>query len=90
MPLNIKNPEVEKLIAEVSAVTGETKTEAVRKALQERKARLAYRISGVNQKPRLVRYLSQEVWPRIPDKELGRRLSREGEEAILGYGKEGV
>jgi antitoxin VapB len=90
MPLNIKNPEVERLIAEVAGVTGETKTEAVRKALEERKARLAYRISGDNRKARLNRFLEQEVWPRIPGKELGRRLSRNEEEAILGYGKEGV
>jgi len=90
MPLNIKNPEVERLIAEVAGVTGETKTEAVRKALEERKARLAYRISGDNRRARLHRFLEQEVWPRIPGKELGRRLSRDEEEAILGYGKEGV
>ncbi len=90
MPLNIKNPEVERLIAEVANATGETKTEAVRKALEERKARLAYRISGVNRGARLSRFLDQEVWPQIPGRELGRRIRRDEEEAILGYGKEGV
>jgi len=90
MPLNIKNPEVERLIEELAGVTGETKTEAVRKALEERKARLAYRITGNDRSARLHRFLEQEVWPRIPAKQLGRRLSREEEEAILGYGKEGV
>ncbi|HYU35177.1 MAG TPA: type II toxin-antitoxin system VapB family antitoxin [Thermoanaerobaculia bacterium] len=33
MALNIKSPEVEELVAEVSAMTGESKTEAVRRAL---------------------------------------------------------
>jgi antitoxin VapB len=36
MPLNIKNAEVESLAAEISRLTGETKTEAIRKALIER------------------------------------------------------
>jgi hypothetical protein len=30
------------------------------------------------------------VWPKIPAKEMGRRMSREEEEQILGYGQEGV
>jgi antitoxin VapB len=90
MPLNIKNPEVERLIAEIADLTGESKTDAVRKALEERKARLAYRISGNNRSTRLRRFLELEVWPNVPGKELGRRLSRRQEEAILGYGTEGV
>ena len=40
MGLNIKNAEVEKLAAELAAMTGETKTEAIRKALLERKEHL--------------------------------------------------
>lgn len=40
MPLNIRNPETERLAAEVARRTGETKTEAVTKALRERLARL--------------------------------------------------
>lgn len=90
MPLNIKNPEVERLIDEISDLTGETKTDAVRKALEERRARLAYRISGNNRGARLRRFLELEVWPKVPPKEPGRRLHRHQEEAILGYGKEGV
>jgi len=90
MPLNIKNPEVERLIDEIAGLTGETKTDAVRKALEERKARLAYRISGNNRGARLKRFLELEVWPQVPRKELGRRLPRRQEEEILGYGKEGV
>ncbi len=39
MALNIKNPYVESLLAEVALITGESKTEAVRKALEERRQR---------------------------------------------------
>jgi antitoxin VapB len=38
--LNIKNQEVERLAAEVAKMTGETKTEAIRRALGERRQRL--------------------------------------------------
>lgn len=40
MALNIRNPETERLAAEVARRTGETKTEAVTRALRERLARL--------------------------------------------------
>lgn len=36
MALNIRNPETEKLAAELARVTGETKTEAVTRALRDR------------------------------------------------------
>ena len=41
MPLNIKNSEVERLAAEVARLTGESKTEAIRRALDERRRRLS-------------------------------------------------
>ena len=37
MALNIKNTEVERLAAEVAELSQETKTEAIRRALEERK-----------------------------------------------------
>jgi len=36
MALNIRNPEAEKLAADLAVLTGESKTEAVTKALKER------------------------------------------------------
>ncbi len=89
MALNIKNPEVEHLAAEISAITGESKTEAVRQALRKRKAQLAYKITSVSRKKRLTLFLEQELWPVIPPDQVGRRLSRQEEEAILGF-KESV
>ena len=90
MALNIKNEAVERLAAEVARLSGESKTEAVRRALEERKARLAYRVVDGDRGSRLRRFLESEVWPGIPAEELGRRISREEEEGILGYGQEGV
>jgi antitoxin VapB len=40
MALNIRNPEAERLAAELARQTGETKTEAVTKALRDRLARV--------------------------------------------------
>ena len=90
MALNIKNGAVERLAAEVARLAGESKTEAVRRALEERKARLAYRVVDADRMSRLRRFLETEVWPAIPREELGRRISREEEDRILGYGPEGV
>jgi antitoxin VapB len=88
--LNIKNDEVEQLAAEVARITGESKTEAIRRALLERRQRLAYRVRPGGREALALRFLEREVWPRIPEDQLGRRLSRREEDEILGYGAEGV
>lgn len=90
MALNIKNDEVERLAAEVARITGESKTEAIRRALAERRQRLAYRLSHTDRQTRALRFLEEEVWPRIPADQLGRRLSRDEEDEILGYGPAGT
>lgn len=46
MALNIRNPEAERLAAIVVRLTGETKTEAVRRALEERLDRIQRERSG--------------------------------------------
>jgi antitoxin VapB len=46
MALNIRNAETERLAQELAGETGETKTEAVTKALRERLARLRRERSG--------------------------------------------
>jgi antitoxin VapB len=46
MALNIRNPEAEKLAAELAKLTGETKTEAVTQAVRDRLARLRRERSG--------------------------------------------
>jgi antitoxin VapB len=46
MPLSIKNDETEQLARDVAKVTGETITDAIRVALEERYARLRQSRSG--------------------------------------------
>ena len=89
MALNIKNADVERLAAEVAKLTGESKTEAIRRALQDRRRRLTH-ASPAARRARVVRFLETKVWKTIPKAELGRRLSRAEEDAILGYGPGGV
>ena len=88
--LNIKDRETERLAAEVAALAGESKTRAVKIALQERKARLAVRGRGHDRRSHLVRFLETEVWPQVPGKVLGRRTSKRERERILGFGPGGV
>jgi antitoxin VapB len=90
MALNIKDREAERLAAEVAAMTGESKTRAVRVALQERKQRLALRSTRRDRGQALLRFLEQEVWPQVPRSVLGRRVTRREREKILGYGPAGV
>lgn len=89
MALNIKNPEVERLAAEVSRLTGESKTEAIRRALDERRRRLKGR-SQDDRRARVLRFLEAKVWPSLPKSQKGRRLTRAEEDEILGYGPGGV
>lgn len=90
MALNIKNEEVERLAKEVAELAHETKTEAIRKALEERHIRL--KLHGVNMGngERAFRFLQQEVWPYLPPDVRGKRLTKEEEEEILGFGPDGV
>lgn len=90
MALNIKNAEVERLAEAVASLTGESKTEAVRKALAERHARLRIRVTDQARAQRVRRFLEREVWSRVPENQLGRPPDRREREKILGYGREGV
>jgi antitoxin VapB len=90
MALNIKNAAVERLAAEIARLTGETKTEAIRRALEERKQRLATQSAEGDRGARIRAFLTREIWPQLPRGERGRRLSRKQEDAILGYGSDGV
>jgi antitoxin VapB len=89
MALNLKNPQVERLAAEVARMTGESKTEAIRRALEERQRRLKGS-QAAERKARLLRLLRTTIWPGVPKEQLGRRLSPDEEDEILGYGPGGV
>lgn len=90
MALNIKNARVEQLAGEVAALTGESKTEAIRRALEERKQRLGLQVLSRDRASHIRGFLEREVWPLVPRAKAGKRLTRAQEDAILGYGREGV
>jgi antitoxin VapB len=90
MALNIKDPETERLAAEVAALAGESKTGAVRQSLRERKQRLLLGRSGLGRGDRMVAFLEQGLWRRLPEGVLGRSITKEEEERILGFGLEDV
>jgi antitoxin VapB len=90
MALNIKNPEVEKLAAEVADITGDSKTQAIRKALVEFRKSLGAHVIPEDRRAKLLRFLEQEVWAKVPKRALGKRLSKKQRESILGYGPRGI
>lgn len=90
MALNIKNSEVERLAAEVAQLANETKTEAIRRALEDRKARLESRETLEEKRKRIMHYMETEVWPNIPPEFRGKTTTKEEREEILGYGPDGV
>ena len=90
MALNIKNREVERLVDEVVAVTGESKTEAIRQALVERLARLSFRVNDEARRLHIRRFLEREVWSKLPEDQRGHAPTKQEREAILGYADRGV
>ena len=90
MALNIKNSEVEQLVDEIVRLTGESKTEAIRKALDERRRRLQTQVVTPRSEARLLAFLEDEIWSQIPVELMGQPLTKEEEAAILGYGEAGV
>lgn len=89
MALNIKDAETDRLAAEVAELAGETKTRAVKVALQERREKLRREATVEQRAERLRRFLEDEVWPLVPPEVRGKPLTREEEDEILGYGPEG-
>jgi antitoxin VapB len=90
MALNIKNAEVERLATEVARMARETKTEAIRRALEDRKNRLTLRAGRrADRLKDLTEFLQREVWSKVPADVLGKKISKREREEILGIGPEG-
>lgn len=89
MALNLKSPEVDALAAEVATMANETKTEAVRRALVERKARLSANSTQMKRSERVADIL-REFRNALPPEHRGKRLTHDEEDAILGFGPDGV
>ena len=90
MAMNIKNDKVERLAEELAHMTGESKTAAILRALEERKERIALGPSGTRRLAQALDFLEREIWPTIPRKLLGRRITKKERERILGYERGGV
>ena len=89
MALNLKNSAVERLAAEVARLTGESKTEAIRRALEERRQRL--KTPSIDERrARVLQLLEKKIWPMLPAGERGRRPTQAEEDEILGFGPDGV
>ena len=89
LALNIKNPEVERLAAEVARLAKESKTEAIRQALADRRQRLLAQGGKASRRERLETFLRSRIWPQIPKELLHRRVGKKEREKILGYGTGG-
>lgn len=90
MALNIKDPVTERLAAEVAALTSNTKTGAIRSALEDQLQRLTEQAARRTRGDRVRRFLVDEAWPQIPAEVLGTTTTKAEREEILGYGAEGV
>ena len=88
MALNIKNPEVDRLAAEIAASTGETKTEVIRQALLMRLRRLGLP-SSEERWDAIRTELERGVWSRLPPTVRGHGLSKEQQDEAVGFGPEG-
>ncbi len=82
MALNIRNPETEQLAADLAKLTGETKTEAVTKALRDRFERVKRRQSR--------RRLSDELDEIATHCAALPVLDPRSDEDILGYDEHGL
>jgi antitoxin VapB len=78
MAINIKDPETDRLAREVANKAGETLTDAIRNALQERLQRLASRSAVPTKREKLREILSRaDALPRFSDSRT--------DDQILGY-----
>jgi antitoxin VapB len=82
MPLSIKNEATERLARQVASATGESLTEAIHKALEERWRRLAARRrSGI---------LTGQLEDLLRRVDLMPTLDSRAEDEILGYDEHGM
>ncbi len=82
MPLSIKNGETERLARQLASETGESMTEAIRKALAERLERLK-----ANRRSRIVAGQLEDLLRRVDQLPT---LDSRPEDEILGYDEHGM
>jgi antitoxin VapB len=84
--IHIQNRTVARLATELAALTGESKTEAIRKSLEERMFRLSNASLLRARRAELARVLGRDIRAMVPAG--GRRviLSQEEVQELLAYG----
>jgi antitoxin VapB len=82
MPLSIKNPAAERLARQLASETGESLTDAIHKALEERWDRLR-----AKRRNRTAAGQVEEMLRRV---DALPRLDARAEEELLGYDKNGI
>lgn len=87
MSLNIKNEEVVRLAEWICARTGETKTEAIRKSLEQRAATLG-RETYEERLEKIQNYVREIAQPKYGGP--NEPMTKEEVEDILGFGPDGV
>jgi hypothetical protein len=91
MTINIRNEKLEQLAEELAHLTGESTTAAILRALEERRERMTMTTPQEKRTmPEVLQILEKEVWPYVPQKLLGRGVTKKERERILGYGRGGV
>jgi antitoxin VapB len=82
MAINIKDPRTDELAREVARQSGESLTEAIRVALEERLQRLTGRRRAATRREKLYEILHRvDVLPRVDER---------SEEEILGFDEQGI
>jgi antitoxin VapB len=89
MALNIKNSEVERLASEAARLASESKTEAIRRALEDRVRRLKLQRGRRSREDR-IQIVLQRFRQKFPNGDFGRKMTKPENEEILGYGPGGV
>jgi antitoxin VapB len=80
MALNIKDPEVDRLAAELANRLHTNKTGAIRHALRAQLALLESRVG--DRQTQLLDVMRTEIWPLLTDRS---RITKREREEILGY-----
>lgn len=90
MALNIKDPVTERLAARLAELTSDSKTGAIRTALEEKLQRLIHEGQLDTRAANVRRFLVDEAWPQVPAEVIGTSITKAEREEILGIGPEGV
>jgi len=89
MALNIKNEEVERLVAEVARRSGQSKTEAIKQAMKSQLVRLQASETKEERLAQIMHFLKAEVQPNVKPEYRGKAMTKAEREDILGYGPDG-